>query len=265
MLNEHPRVIPVDEPLIGLHLAPFVVDRPGARAEDLGLDNFSFNRLAASATGYFFSEQSKTVWQPPLAELIRRRFAAIPERHHQRSLLVIKEPNGSQAADVIMRVLPRSRLLFLLRDGRDVVDSEVAAFMAGSWINARYPMVRGIEPDERERFVVQAAHKWRWQTEVVQQAFAEHRGPKLSLRYEDLLAHPADRLREAMDWLGLEISEAELISATERHSFARIRATGPQHFHRSARPGHWRQSLTASERVLVQEAIGPKLEELGYE
>jgi hypothetical protein len=265
MLNEHPRVVPVDEPLIGLHLAPFVADRPGSFAEDLDIDNFSFNRLAAGGNGYFFSERFRSIWQPLLGDLIRGRFAPVARRSGSRSLLVIKEPNGSQAADMILRALPRSRLLFLLRDGRDVVDSEVAAFMAGSWMSARYPMIRGIEPQDREKFVVQAAYKWGWQTEVVQQAFAEHPGPKLLMRYEDLLIDTATHLGDAFEWLGLEVGETELAGIAERHSFGQVVDKGALRFHRAARPGDWRQNLSAAERALVEDAIGAQLEKLGYE
>jgi hypothetical protein len=265
MLNEHPRVVPVDEPLIGLHIAPFVADRPGSFAEDLDIDNFSFNRLAAGGGGYFFSERFQNVWQPLLRDLIRGRFAPVARRGGRKSLVVIKEPNGSQAADMILRALPRSRLLFLLRDGRDVVDSEVAAFMAGSWMSARYPMIRGIEPHEREEFLVQAAYKWGWQTEVVQQAFAEHPGPKLLMRYEDLLADTVKQLGDAFEWLGLEIDKAELAGIAERHSFQQVVDTGPHRFHRAARPGDWRRNLSPAERALVEEAIGARLETLGYE
>jgi len=37
---------------------------------------------------------------------------------------VIKEPNGSHAADTIVSLLPRSRVLFLLRDGENLTEEE---------------------------------------------------------------------------------------------------------------------------------------------
>jgi len=63
-----------------------------------------------------------------LRTLLLERFGA----HLRRAggsdpLCVIKEPNGSQGAGFILFRLPCSRLLFLLRDGRDVVDSELDA------------------------------------------------------------------------------------------------------------------------------------------
>lgn len=110
---------PINEPLIGLHLAPFVCDRPGIHAVDLDDANFTFNRIAGGNEGYFFSELHAEAWVEPLGRLICERFAV----HGGTDLVAVKEPNGSQAADVILRAVPQSRLLFLLRDGRDVIDS----------------------------------------------------------------------------------------------------------------------------------------------
>ena len=47
-------------------------------------------------------------------------------------MVVVKEP-GSHAADTIMDLFPDSTLIFLLRDGRDVVDSWLDAYRDGSW------------------------------------------------------------------------------------------------------------------------------------
>jgi hypothetical protein len=45
--------------------------------------------------------------------------------------VVIKDVGTSHAADATMALLPRSRFLFLVRDGRDVIDSLVHAALAG--------------------------------------------------------------------------------------------------------------------------------------
>jgi hypothetical protein len=37
-------------------------------------------------------------------------------------------------------------------------------------------------------FLVRSASKWLWRTEVVQAEMANHPGPTLALKYEDLLA-----------------------------------------------------------------------------
>src|SRR5207248_8350579 len=125
----------------------------------------------------FFSERYADVWLPNLARMMRERFHAYAQRYPtdapvSRRQVMIKEPNGSQSADVIMRALPRARLLFLLRDGRDVVDSELAANLQGSWVSRDFPGLRGIADSDRLSFVAQSAQKWRWRTEVVQATLA---------------------------------------------------------------------------------------------
>lgn len=256
MLNDCRGVTGVDEPLIGLHLAPFVCDRPGSQAEDFDLTNFTFNRIARETRGYFFGERYRTAWREPLRALICARFAA-QVRH---GLIAIKEPNGSQAADVILDAVPRSRLLFLLRDGRDVVDSVLDSLRAGSWLSEQFP-IRGIDADVREEQVKNAAWKWVWQTEVVQEAFDRHKGPKLLVRYERLRAEPEAELARVLDWLGVSADVGALV---ERHAFERLEKRGPGSFNRSATPGGWRVNLSEREQATLEEIMGPTLRRFGF-
>ena len=187
MLSRHPAVVPINEPLIGWYLGPFLCDLPGFDASALSLSNFTLRRVQRNKPDQFFAHEFSDVWKPDLARMMRRRFHAhalnsnspVPPSERR---VVIKEPNGSQSADMIMSILPRARLLFLLRDGRDVVDSELAANKEGSWVSKGFPGVSGISASERQAFVVQSAQKWLWRTEVVQQAYRDHPGPKLLIR-----------------------------------------------------------------------------------
>jgi hypothetical protein len=270
-LAGHPAVVPINEPLIGQHLAPFFSDEPGIRAEDLDSGNFTPGRYLSDAGQYFFAAEFRDVWAPHLGALMRARFHAHAATRSSdvplsETFVVLKEPHGSQAADLIVEALPESRLLFLLRDGRDVVDSELAAVAKGSWLGDVFPVVAGIAPDERLAFVEQSAHKWLWRTEVVEQAYAAHQGPKLLVRYEDMLADAAGQLRRVFHWLGLEIADADLESLVESQSFERLPAEhrGPDRIFRAAQPGLWRENLSADEQEVVERVMGPKLRELGY-
>jgi hypothetical protein len=271
-LAGHPAVIPVNEPLIGQHLAPFFADEPGIRAKDLDFSNFTPVRYLRDTGQYFFAAEFRDVWAPHLGEMIRARLHAHASARGgpvplSERFLVLKEPHGSQAADVIVDALPESRLLFLLRDGRDVVDSELAAVSKGSWLGEVFPVVAGIEAEDRLAFVEQAAHKWLWRTEAVEQAYAGHQGPKLLVRYEDMLAEPGPNLRRVFDWLGLRIADPELERLVEEQSFERLPAEhrGPGRIFRAATPGLWRENLSAEEQAVVDGVIGPKLRDLGYD
>jgi hypothetical protein len=272
LLAEHDAVVAINEPLIGWYLGPFMSDLAGIGVDGLDTSNFTLRRVHAKKAPHFFNDDFKDVWLPGLATLMRDRFLAHATRYPakaplSRTMVVIKEPNGSQSADVIMAALPRSRLLFLLRDGRDVVDSELAAHQKGSWLSSEFSGISGVGEDERIEFLVQSAKKWLWRTEVVQAAYRDHSGPKHMVRYEDLRADPRTHLRALFDWLGLEASDAALDALIEKHAFEKLpeEKRGPQSFFRAASPGLWRENLTGAEQAAVEEVIGPKLRELGYE
>jgi hypothetical protein len=272
LLAEHDRVVAINEPLIGWYLGPFMSDLAGMSAENLDASNFTLRRVHAEKRPHFFNEEFRDVWQPGLARLMRERFVAHVQRYPakaplSRTLVVLKEPSGSQSADVIMAALPRSRLLFLLRDGRDVVDSELAAHQKGSWLARDFAGVAGVGDAERLEFVVQSAKKWLWRTEVVQAAYRAHGGPKHVVRYEDLRRDPRTHMRELFDWLGLEASDAELDALIAKHEFEKLPEDqrGSKSFFRAATPGLWRENLSEAEQAAAEEVLGPKLRELGYE
>jgi len=270
LLAEHDAVVPMNEPLIGWYLGPFMGDVPGLSSRDFDLDNFTVRRSHEHKAPHFFSSDFEEAWMPPLTTLLRERLRAHVERFPpavgaDRALLVVKEPNGSQSADILLRAMRDSRLLFLLRDGRDVVDSELASIAKGSWVTREFG-VSGIQPEQRLEFVTENALKWLWRTQVVQDAYRDHPGPKLLVRYEDLLENTLPRVREIFDWLGLEVGDAELAEFVSRHEFEGVPEDkrGADQFHRAASPGLWRENLTQAEQDALGELIGPKLAELGY-
>lgn len=270
MAEQHPQIVGVNEPLIGNHLSPFLSDEPGYRAEDLDLSTFTFRRVLEGDSDKFFAEKYADVWVPGLRRLINDRFQAHleheadPEAAHE-ALLLIKEPNGSQSADVIMRAQPTARFLFLLRDGRDVVDSELASFIVGGWQEQSFDHMHGVDDTERLDFAIRSAHHWLWRTEVVEAAFAEHRGPKHLVRYEDLLREPERHMRELFAWLEMPTDPIDLPQVVEEFSFERLPYRGAEQQNRFAKPGGWRENLRPDERDAVQEVLGPKLGELGYD
>ena len=263
MFGDHPGLATIDEPLIGAYLGPFTAELPGMDGAKLSADDFTLRRIQAGNPNQFFCDRYEDAWLPALGDMIRRRFAAQAGR---RSTVVVKEPNGSQSADVLVRATPGSRLLFVLRDGRDVVDSETAGSGREGWVGSGFPGYRGIDPEDRLEFVAHSARKWLWRTSVVQEAFAAHCGPKLLLRYEDVLADPVGRMGEVLDWLGAPLPEDQLRALVERRAFDKVplHARGPERFYRAASPGLWQLNLSAAEQDAMLAVIGPKLAELGY-
>lgn len=272
LLAQHEAVVPINEPLIGYYLGPFLSDQPGFDPEKLDSSNFTLRQVQSGSRHSFFAEEFSDVWLSELGRLMRKRFLAHAARYSadrplSRTTVLIKEPNGSQSADLIMRALPRAHLLFLLRDGRDVVDSDLASNLHGSWVGDAFPAATGISDADRLEFVVQSAYKWLWRTEVLQEAYRAHRGPKQLVRYEDLRSDPLTHLRPIFRQLGLRTEESELSALIERSSFDRlpIEDRGPGRFTRTASVGSWQENLTAEEQRSIERILGRKLSELGYD
>lgn len=271
LLADQPRVIPINEPLIGLHLAPFAPNLIGLRATHFSPRQVLFNTLRRDTPNYFFSQRYEETWRPLTRRLILGRLRAeadaeARERAIADPILTIKEPNGSQAADIIMSLLPRVRLLFLLRDGRDVVDSELDALQRGSWLEELGGDL-GDPTRDRLALIRHQAYTWVFRTERVQRAYELHSPEdRLLLRYEDLLANTLGSMRTLSRWAGLDADEKALRESIDRHSFASLPSDtkGSGKFTRAASPGLWRENFSAQEQAVLHEVMGEKLRELRY-
>ena len=250
----------INEPSIGVHLAVFTGSMVGMVPERVEIDQLRLNDLRADDANYFFSRRYRDAWAPPLRRLILRRLQAQVGRRH--SYAVLKEPHGSQGADVLMSLLPRSRLIFLLRDGRDAIDSAFHAAQPGSWGASQLP---GFVIRDRDAFIKDRAHAWLCRTAATQRAYNAH-DPRLRMlvRYEELVSEPAPTMRSLAGWLGLEDSGIQ--EAVERTSFDRLAPDrrGAGQFARAARPGLWRENFNDEEKGVLETIMGSKLRELGY-
>lgn len=263
LLHESPRIATLQEPLIGTHLGMFASSigemsqealPAGVRLRDLRDDD-----------RYFFSDGHLRSWGPPLRKLLLSGLA--PHVPVRARYLVVQEPNGSEGADLLLRVLPSSRVLFLLRDGRDVVDSMLDAYQRGSWLDQAFGVGQDLLGPERLRTIEREAQKWVARTEIVSRAYDHHApGQRLLVRYEELLSDTAKAMQRIYAWLDLAPPE-DLLERVHASSFDVVptSAKGSGNFHRAATPGLWRQNLSEEEQVRCWKIMGPTLEKLGYE
>ena len=269
MLAELRGVAVVDDPHLGHHLG---VWRPIPLAWATATEIPPLRTLLdikSDREGYFFSERYRDAWEPALRNLITERFNAqaaevrpdvAGERH-----VVVKEP-GSQAAGLLLELFPQSKLIFLLRDGRDVIDSWLDAYSEGSWAieEGAYPVAE----EGRIPLLEWLAAVWVIRTRIVRECF-ERTDPnrRIMIRYETMRADPLGSLRAISEMSGLRASEDDLSEAVERHSFERTdeHKRGKKQEIRQARPGGWREGLSDEERAAAHRIMGPILAELGYE
>jgi hypothetical protein len=262
-----PQVVPINEPYIPQHVAPAL---PDELVLNDALPAATLPALRGGSANYFLSERYGDVWRPELRRLVLARLGAqcdgIASRYSLvRPLVAVKEPNGSLGADFTMSLLPRARLVFLLRDGRDVVDSMVDAQTPGGWLAGKDA---AHSTDQRLALVRREASLWLARTEAVQRAYEAHPpGLRYLVRYEELRSAPASRLAELDRWLGLRRDERSRSSAIRWTDFDAYpaEAKGRGMPLRAARPGLWRENLNPAEQAAMHALLGAKLSELGYD
>jgi len=264
-------VLPVDESFLSNHLAPAFAD---PREVDGAYVPGTINNYLGERPVYAYSQAYRAVWAPEARRFALVRLYGFLARARDEGvalsadpLLVIKEVNGSHAADLVMGLMPRARLLFLVRDGRDVVDSLLHAYQPGGFL-ARHQGQAFTTPEERAKGLRWAALLWSCNVDMTLRAIDAH-PPELchTVRYEDLLAETRERTAEMQAWLGLERSEAEREQMLAATDFAAIPAQrrGSKQRNRAAEPGLWRQNLSVEEQRICIEVMGSRLERLGYE
>ena len=263
-------VIPINESYLPQHLGPLRDPLPEPRQGDR--PGVTLNDLRTGDPNYFFDPGHEGEWRDRLRALALGRIGAQATRAEAEhgigaAPIVIKEPNGSHAADLVARLLPASRLLFLLRDGRDVVDSMIAADSPGGWRAVREGVEELRTTEQRLAAVRRQARLWLLRTEATERA-AALLGPEASLtvRYEDLLADTAAEVRRLDAWIGIGRGELAIRAAVHANRFGslRNRVRGAGKGIRSASPGSWRENLSGSEQELMHEILGAKLAALGY-
>lgn len=181
--------------------------------------------------------------------------------------LVIKEPNGTAGAPLLMEALPESRMICLIRDPRDVVASSLDAARKDSWLYERKSQGRWKEKNladtKPNAFVRSRANGYLEYIERAREAYEAHKGPKVLVRYEDLLDDTLETMKRIYSALEIPFDERDLAHSVEKHSWQNIPSEkkGEGKFYRKATPGGWKEDLTSGQVEIVEKITAPVLKE----
>jgi len=150
-----------------------------------------------------------------------------------------KSPDNVDRLPILAAVYPDGWYVNIVRDGRDVTRSTLAAAFPdiNSTGDAITTWVRGVGNVLRDG--------WRLER-------------KLDVRYEDLLADPLGVVGKIFEWLGLPADDevmAQVQPRTGKH-VAKLGSTGPQR-------GKW-HDMDPADLAMIYEIGGDLLAELGY-
>jgi hypothetical protein len=162
-----------------------------------------------------------------------------------------KTPFYTPDIDVLWHLFPESKIIHLVRDGRDVLLSQRAI----SWLPSSVPRI---------------ADDWRWMTTICHKA-GSVRGPAhfLEVKYEDLVRDAEKVLRRICEFLAEPYAPEMLsyhLTAREevppdslRWHESSIEAPDP------SKVFQWKQRLSAAERIVFEQHAGDALDLFGYE
>src|SRR5215210_643365 len=241
-----------NEPLVGNLFGNFYYFRAG-------------DRIGKAGKHFILGERYKEMWLGPMRDLVLGGAAARFPEVTWSGYLVIKEPNGSIGSPLLMEALPESRMIFLIRDPRDVVASSMDARSGGSWLKERRDdQKRRVEPEKNPNaYARMRANSYVEQIEKTRQAYRAHGGRKVMVRYEDLRADTLKTMKRIYSALEIPVDEAELARSVEKNSWENIPAEqkGKGKKRRKAKPGGWREDLTARQVEIVEDITAPLLNE----
>ena len=227
---------------------------------------------AYRSSGFIFSPSHRETWISSIRSFVIEGANARAPRISRNAYMVIQEPNGAIGAPWLLEALPESRMIFLVRDPRDVVASMLDAYRQGGWLHSEQHLLNPYGPHEEKwlgtlaetdpgAFVESAAQRYLRDISSVNQGFEVHRGPKVFVRYEDLKADTLGTMMRISSALEISVDEEELGQVVEQHTWHNIpeEAKGEGKMWRRGVSGGWREDLSPEQAAAVEDITAPLL------
>jgi hypothetical protein len=217
---------------------------------------------------YILGDFHKGSWLDSIQSFVLSEAGARFPEVAARGYLIIKEPNGSIGAPLLAEAMPASRVIFLVRDPRDVAASGLDAARKGSWQyeNAadRGWKREALADNQPDVWVRRRAQNYVRHAGKAKEAYEAHKGPKALVRYEELRDDTLGTMERLYSTLGIEVGGEDLVRAVEKHAWENIpeQEKGQGKFYRKATPGGWREDLTPDQVAIVEQVSAPLLKDL---
>ncbi|HWM93178.1 MAG TPA: sulfotransferase [Thermoanaerobaculia bacterium] len=190
---------------------------------------------------------------PPPEEYVHRFFHFQKDRLRPRRYLLEKSPRNVNRVETIREIFPKSKLIVIYRDGRDVVTSD--KFFTRDYGGRAFDFA-------------EATRDWRSDMEAHLKHVERH--PVFACSYEKLLGDGAAVARELFQFLDLPHDDRLIHDLLERSSFRFYAGREPgqedrKRFYRKGVAGDWKNHFSDEDKQVFKDAAGDMLVRLGYE
>ena len=192
----------------------------------------------------------------------------------------------AQAIRDMHRIYPDAKLIYIVRDGRDVLISlRMRNFVEDSKFllpedrqiikdlkNDPAPFADGRRSIFTEKFIRRVGNQWSADLSGIE-AEAKKRYPSayLPLRYEALLANPFEEIKKVWDFLGVQTSPSlsdvvqQEIAQNPDEEWQAHRNESISSFLPRGKAGNWRNLFSPQDKAIFKEVAGDMLIKWGYE
>jgi hypothetical protein len=207
---------------------------------------------------FIMADEYPHAWLPAIRNMVLH---GISTRYHGDGYMTIKEPHGTVGAPVMVKALPESRVILLVRDPRDVAASNYDSFSEGSWAAESLKRQKGTEltAAQMPNWFETRSQAYLWELKKASEAYRLSKSPKAIVRYEDLRDDPFGEMRRLCDELELDAGDEVLRAAVEKFSWENVpdEKKGPGRIYRKATPGGWQDDLTPEQVSIVEANSAP--------
>lgn len=215
---------------------------------------------------YIFSLQYKKTWIYHLRKLILNRiYSQFPDFSKK---IILKEPLGKGGSDIMSECLPNSKIIIIVRDGRDIIDSRLDAVRDQNSWGVKQEGNKPMAEDRKMTFIRNNSIQYVTLIEDLMSMHSNHdKKLRIMVRYEDLRNNTVEELSKIYQFLGIDIARNKLEEIVEKYSFENIpsQSKGKGKFNRYATPGKWKENFNEEEKKLMKSIMENTLKKLNYE
>ena len=165
----------------------------------------------------------------------------------KRTRWSLKDPSLTYCLDNLKRLFPKSKIIFIVRDGRAV---------ANSYLQVKWGVAN----------IYAAGERWKKEIEIQREFWESHRDICWQVKYEDLLANPEKELQTISSFLGEEYSASMLSYSKQSNTIIKPKASNENAFRQIDRSmeAKWKKELTHYQISVFESIAGQQLKEFGY-
>lgn len=258
ILDGHPAVCCHGEAFFPTHLRPLFQ----SVAEHYNKQHKAgHERNHARRSGDLTPEDARHLYRTAVATI----FARWAEDLEQVHAIGDKTPENAVAVGQLLDDFPGSKIVHLIRDGRDVCVSGYFHNLRekGEAFTAQFPTLAHYIP-------LMAGQKWKPYILKARQAGAQQPERYLEVRYEALHTDPDPTIEKLLRFLGVDASAEQVVACREAGAFDRLsggRDAGQENrnsFYRKGVIGDWREHFDDAARAAFEQSAGDLASQLGY-